>query len=277
MQFWRESVNKVFSGAPPREPISLLLHDTVSALRERGCDGAVSSIRYWLLRLIDTRERYMDNRPFTTLSALEEYAENTYSSLIYMTLAAASIRSMHMDHLASHIGKACGIVAILRSIPVLAVPSAAVRTPAGMEAGPGSSPVLLLPLDITAQTKLKEEDVFRKGPEAPGLEEAVFTVATRAHDHLLTAREMLKNLKAGNSPGHDFEHGGQGAHVYTEEATTDATQNDIRHGFGALLEAIPAADFLARLEKAQFDAFHVPQRHFTLPWRMWKALRRQEV
>ena len=119
MQFWRDTVNSTFAGSPPREPISILLHSAITALSARAGAGGTGSFKFWLLRLINTREKHMENKPFVSLAALEDYAENTYATLMYMTLAAMPLQSVHMDHLASHIGKACGIVATLRGIPIL--------------------------------------------------------------------------------------------------------------------------------------------------------------
>lgn len=277
MQFWRDAVNNTFAGNPPREPISIVLHKAITDLGERSNSGSAKSLKFWLLRLINTREEHMDNRPFPTLTALEDYAENTYATLMYMTLAAMPIRSVHTDHLASHIGKACGIVATLRGIHVLAAPSQPIKSRAGVDVGNTRTPALLLPLDIMAETGLREEDVFRRGPEAEGLQDAVFKVATRANDHLITAREMLKNLQAGESPGHDYEHEGETEHVYANEGNRDeGAAQDIRRGFGALLEAVPATEYLSRLEAANFDPFNVKS-SWKLPWRMWQALRKEQL
>lgn len=276
LQFWRDTITKVFAGDPPREPISILLHKAITDLSSRAGNISVKSMKFWLLRLINAREQYMDNRPFTSLAALEEYAENTYSTMMYTTLAAMPLNSMHMDHLASHIGKACGIVAILRGVPILAAPSAPVKTPGG-DVPAARNPVLLLPLDVTAQVGLKEEDVFRQGPNAPGLQDAIFNVATRANDHLITAREMLKNLHAGIDPGHEYEHQGEAEHTYpSKQVGTGDDQKDLARGFGVLLEAVPAADYLARIEGVDFDPFKV-RSSWKLPWRVWQALKRQQI
>jgi len=214
----------------------------------------------------------MGNRPFPSLETLEDYAENTYSGLMYATLAAIPMRSLHMDHLASHVGKACGMVAVLRGIPMLAAPTPAVESPKGQEVAPRRDPVLLLPLDIMAEAGVAEEEVFRRGPAAPGFKDAVFKVATRANDHLITAREMIKNLEEGRHAGHDFEHEGEEQHIYEE---TDAAR-DVRTGFGVLLEAVPADDYLIELEKRDFDPFAV-RKSWKLPWRMWRALRKGRI
>ncbi|KAI2465997.1 Squalene/phytoene synthase [Annulohypoxylon bovei var. microspora] len=275
MQFWRDAVNNTFAGKPPKEPIMILLYKVITELTKKG--GAPTSIKFWLLRLINTREKYMDNRPFTSLASLEEYAENTYSTLMYSNLAALPIQSMHMDHLASHIGKACGIVAIIRGIPILAASSPPVKSPGGASVGSGRTPVLLLPLDVMAETGLKEEDVYRHGPEADGFQDAVFKVATRANDHLITAREMLKNLEAGQNPGHEYEHHGEEQHEYPLAALgDDETKRDLRRGFGVLLEGVPVGDYLTRLEAQNFNPFMVKS-SWKLPWRLWRAAKTQQI
>jgi NADH dehydrogenase [ubiquinone] 1 alpha subcomplex assembly factor 6 len=278
MQFWRDAVNNTFAGNPPREPISIVLHKAITDLAQRSRAGGEKSLKFWLLRLISTREQHLDNRPFPSLAALEDYAENTYATLMYTTLAAMPIRSVHADHLASHIGKACGIVATLRGVPVLAAPSPAVQSRSGIDVGSARSQALLLPLDVMAEVGLREEDVFRRGPEAEGLQDAIFKVATRANDHLITAREMLNNLQAGRDPGHDYEHEGETEHVYAskERGDDEGAARDIHRGFGVLLEAIPAADYLSRLEAADFDPFRVKS-SWKLPWRLWQALRKEKI
>ncbi|KAI5867930.1 Squalene/phytoene synthase [Durotheca rogersii] len=275
MQFWRDAVKNTFAGRPPKEPIMILLHKVVSELSET--DGVPSSIKFWLLRLINTREKYMDNRPFATLASLEEYAENTYSTLMYSNLAALPIHSMHVDHLASHIGKTCGIVATLRGIPILAAPSPPVRSPDGARVGSGRNPVLLLPLDVMAETGLKEEHVYRYGPSADGFQDAVFKVATRAHDHLITAREMFKTMQAGQNPDHEYEHRGEEQHEYLlATPEEDDARRDLRRGFSVLLEAVPAGDYLARLEARNFNPFAVTS-SWKLPWRLWRAISNQQI
>lgn len=275
-QFWRDTINKTFADAPPREPISILLHSAITRLRARSGPSNITSLKFWLLRLINAREKRMENQPFPSLAALEDYAENTYATLMYMSLSMVPLQSMHMDHLASHIGKACGIVATLRGIPILAAPSQPIRGPAGASVGNTRPPALLLPLEVMAEVGLREEDVFRKGPDAEGLQDAVFQVATRANDHLITAREMLKNLEAGQNPGHEYEHQNEAEHSYDAgEHSPDGTIRDLRRGFGVLLEAVPASDYLDRLQSANFDPFRVKS-GWKLPWKLWRASRNRQ-
>jgi len=275
MKFWQESIDKTFAGQPPREPICILLDKSLQDVEKRAGSGMRKSLRFWVSRLVKTREKHMDNRPYTSIAALEDYAENTYSTMMYATLGAMPMKSMHMDHLASHIGKACGIVAVLRGIPVLASPARPVKTPSGADAPSTHKPTLLLPLDVMAEEGVKEEEVFRQGPSAPGLQDAVFKVATRANDHLITAREMLKRLEQGEDPGHDFEHQGEGEHVY--EMGQSDTQREIRAGFSVLLEAAPASQYLENLQKADFDPYTVKTGGWKLPWRIWQSLSKRKL
>ncbi|KAL9941168.1 hypothetical protein ACHAO5_009267, partial [Verticillium nonalfalfae] len=142
------------------------------------------------------------------------------------------------------------------------------------QVGRGRDPVLLLPLDVLAEAGVREEDVFRRGPEAAGFQDAVFAVATRANDHLITAREMLKNLRLGKEAGHAFEHEGEEGHVYAA-GESDAVR-DIRQSFSVLMEAVPPQAYLTNLEKANFNPFAV-RASWKLPWSIWRAGMKQQI
>ncbi|KZF26693.1 hypothetical protein L228DRAFT_279864 [Xylona heveae TC161] len=223
MEFWRQTISSTFAGRPPKEPVAILLSHALSTLSSHSQSLSSSSSsssfssmpKSWFLRIISAREQYLNNAPYPSLDALESYAESTYSTLLYLTLSALPLSSLTADHIASHIGKASGIVAVLRGLPLLAFPSPAPHhsNRSGLGLGLGASGLestrqgaVTLPLDIMAEAGVKEEEVFRRGADAPGLRDAVFAVATRANDHLITARQMLKNVFAGQDVGHEFEH-----------------------------------------------------------------------
>ncbi|GMP70437.1 hypothetical protein CsSME_00029292 [Camellia sinensis var. sinensis] len=52
-----------------------------------------------------------------TIEELEQYAEDTVSTILYMILQAGGIKSTAADHAASHIGKASGLLLLLKSFP----------------------------------------------------------------------------------------------------------------------------------------------------------------
>ncbi|PGH34981.1 hypothetical protein GX50_02221 [[Emmonsia] crescens] len=280
LQFWRDTITRTLAGKPPKEPIAILLASALSELDTR-TGGKARISKGWFLRMINSREQYLTNTPYTNISALESYAENTYSTLLYLTLSAMPLTSVTADHLASHIGKAAGISTVLRGIPLIAFPPPP-NHHSNQTGGRGGSATrsgaITLPLDVMAETGLKEEDVFRHGAEAPGLRDAVFTVATRASDHLITARQMLTNLRAGQDVGHDFEHEGEEGHEYNTGdssnnsgvSTSNAQLEEVERAFGVLMPAVSTSLWLDRLQAADFDIFKPELR--TFDWRLpWKA------
>ncbi|KAF2259390.1 hypothetical protein CC78DRAFT_537157 [Lojkania enalia] len=274
MQFWRDIVSKALVGSPPKEPVAILLACAAEDVQQRS-EGKARLSKNWFHRIVNTREQYLGNPPYPTLSSLETYAENTYSTMLYLTLSSLPQASITTDHIASHIGKAMGIAAVLRGIPLVAFPPA---QPIGTSnsvtglAGPSQGAVML-PLDVMAEANVKEEDVFRQGAAASGLRDAVFTVATRANDHLITAREMLSKLRSEGNLGHEFEHQNDEEHRYSTQqlnAETEAQLADVERAFGMFMPSVATQLWLDRLQRVDFDIFDASLR--TIDWRLpWKA------
>jgi NADH dehydrogenase [ubiquinone] 1 alpha subcomplex assembly factor 6 len=130
-----------------------------------------------------------------------------------------------------------------------------------------------------AEANVRDEDVFRLGGEAEGLRDAVFTVATRANDHLITAREMLQNIQAGRDAGHDFEHQGEEGHEihkYSDQGKGTTAAQEVRRGFGVLMPAVATSLWLEKLQGVGFDVFspQLRKREWRLPWRSYWAFRK---
>lgn len=290
LQFWRDTITRTLSGSPPKEPVALFLGAAIEDLRARSPSARLS--KGWFLRMINARERSLTNTPYANIAELESYAENTYSTLLYLTLSSLPLASLTVDHVASHIGKAAGIATVLRGLPLVAFPpppnhhTNQTAALGGLNTA-AQQGAITLPLDVMAQAGVKEEDIFRQGAAAPGLRDAVFTVATRANDHLITARQMLKNLRAGQDVGHEFEHEGEEGHEYTaseqqQQQTSDRSPyetqlKEVERGFGVLMPAIPTQMWLDRLEKVDFDIFNTNllRSDWRLPWKAYFAHRSQ--
>ncbi|KAF1829722.1 hypothetical protein BDW02DRAFT_573723 [Decorospora gaudefroyi] len=268
MQFWRDTVTKALAGTPPKEPVAILLAQAAEDLHERS-GGKARLSKNWFHRIITTREQYLGNPPYPTLSALESYAENTYSTMLYLTLSALPQTSLTTDHIASHIGKAMGIAAVLRGIPLIAFPP---PQPLGTSNSTTTSPTqgaILLPLDIMTEANVREEDIFRHGASAPRLRDAIFTVATRANDHLITAREMLAKLRSHGTLGHDFEHQHEPDHEYSAQQLglgPDEQLADVEKAFGVFMPSVATQAWLDRLQAVDFDVFDARLR--TVDWKL---------
>ncbi|KAL8701115.1 MAG: hypothetical protein Q9224_000650 [Gallowayella concinna] len=309
-QFWRSTITSTFALDPVAQPVAVLLSSVLSSLRQNRksvINPSAGLNKSWFLRLITAREKYSSNAPYPTLTSLESYAENTYSTLLYLTLSALPLHSVIADHIASHIGKAAGIVAVLRGIPLLAFPSPPNHhsNTAGLGGTLDKQRVqqgaVTLPLDIMAETALREEDVLRYGAEAPGLKDAVFKVATRASDHLITARQMVKNVHGGEDVGHAFEHEGEDGHEDYHEGNgvrddyddgnalghgarpkvlskVEQQRGEVEKAFGVFMPAVPTALWLQRLERGDFDIFKedLRRRDWRLPWKAWVAYQKRK-
>ena len=292
LQFWRDNITSTFDGRPPKQPVAVLLAEAIELLSHRS-NGQSRFSKSWFMRVISAREQYLNNAPYPTLEALEKYAESTYSTLLYLTLQSLPLSSVTADHLASHIGKASGIVAILRGLPLLAFPpplnhhsnNSGLSGMVQDQRWRQQQGSVTLPLDIMASAGVREEDVLRQGAEASGLRDAVFQVATRASDHLITARSMLSNLRTGNDVGHGFEHEGEEGHVYDHETPTSSSTSltnvqftEVEQAFGVLMPAVSTSLWLDRLQKVDFDIFRTElrRREWRLPFKAFLAYRRRE-
>lgn len=264
----------------------MLLASSISELETHTTQGGGRIIKSWLMRLINARETSLSNTPYPNIAALESYAENTYSTLLYLTLSALPMESVTADHVASHIGKASGIAAVLRGLPLVAFPGPPSIPPSGSAAGQGGVGVkqgaVMLPLDVMAQTGVKEEEVLRRGAEAEGLRDAVFTVATRASDHLITVQQMLGNLRAGRDVGHEFEHEGEEGHEYPAAGaarSAESALDEINRAFGVFMPAVSTRLWLDQLQKYDFDIFRpeLLRSNWKLPWKAYLAFQRKSI
>jgi NADH dehydrogenase [ubiquinone] 1 alpha subcomplex assembly factor 6 len=282
LQFWRDAVTNALAGAPPKEPSAILLAKAHEDLI-RQTNGKSKLSKAWLRRMVKAREQYLGNRPFPTLAALESYAEHTYSTMLYLAMSALPLTSVTADHLASHIGKAAGIAAVLRGVPLIAFPpQVSTHHTSVAKGGPlDSAPqgAIVLPLDVMAECNVREEQVLRHGPAAPNIKDAVFTVATRANDHLITAREMLQSLRQGKGVGHEYEYASADSlvNLITDVSRVDKEMSEATRAFPMLMTAVGVASWLEKLQRHDFDIFNPEIRttHWKLPWSLYLANLRQ--
>lgn len=108
---------------------------------------------------------------------MEAHLSKTTTPVYYLLLESLGLSSLGLDHIASHLSLCVGIVTTLRGIPFRI-----------------NHNELVLPLDICAKYNLVQESVFREGSEAVGFKDVVFDIATRANDHLNTARQYMREM-----------------------------------------------------------------------------------
>ncbi|KAF9998877.1 NADH dehydrogenase (ubiquinone) complex I, assembly factor 6 [Entomortierella chlamydospora] len=243
MQFWRDSLDKVFAGTPPQQPVALALayaiqeqelyHQQQQQEQEQGKqsrqnDTEMSQI--WFKRMITEREQNLSDPQFMTIGQMETYCENTFGSLLYLQLESVGVKSLEADHAASHLAKAMGIATMLRAFPFHMQQNR-----------------MIIPAEITAKHNLSQEALFRNPTITPALQDATLEVATAAHVHLATAQSYMDNLPRSALP--------------------------------VLMAGIPTESFLNRLQKADFNplAPRIQQREWYLPAKLWYRWRQGKL
>ncbi|XP_023931837.1 NADH dehydrogenase (ubiquinone) complex I, assembly factor 6 [Lingula anatina] len=167
MQFWKDSIERVFQGNPPESPICLQLARELETKKFS---------KAWFKRIIEKRDAQLSDQGFKSIAELEEYAENTVSSIQYLLLQAAGVEDIHADHAASHIGKAVGIVTALRSVPY--------------HSGRGR---VYIPYELLMKHNVSETSIARGSQEQP-VRDAMFDIASQAQSHLKKARTLQPNI-----------------------------------------------------------------------------------
>ncbi|XP_012323374.1 NADH dehydrogenase (ubiquinone) complex I, assembly factor 6 isoform X2 [Aotus nancymaae] len=167
MQFWKKTVEDIYCDNPPHQPVAIELWKAVKRH---------NLTKRWLMNIIDEREKNLDDKAYRNIKELENYAENTQCSLLYLTLEILGIKDLHADHAASHIGKAQGIVTCLRATPYHV-----------------SRRKVFLPMDICMLHDVSQEDFLRRNQDK-NVRDVIYDIASQAHLHLKHARSFHKSV-----------------------------------------------------------------------------------
>jgi phytoene synthase len=109
LQWWREAIDAAYAGAQPRphvvaEPLAAVIRD-------------VALGREHFARMIDTRERDLADEPPATLAALEDYAEGTSATLLYLVLEVLGVTEPSARAAAREVGIGYALAGLLRAMP----------------------------------------------------------------------------------------------------------------------------------------------------------------
>ena len=180
--WWQEAIDKIFADKS-------IEHPTAQALAYLVSEHKIS--KGWMKRSVEARindaRREVTDMP-ETIEEVERYAEDTVSTLLYTTLQAGGIRSTAADHAASHIGKASGLLLLLRSLPYHAN---------------RNRQFPYIPKDLAANHNLLDtqggrSEIRMDSPEA--LSDVVFDMASVANAHLKKARQLAGTVPAEALP-----------------------------------------------------------------------------
>lgn len=172
MDWWKQSIKRMFEG-------EIINHPTLLVLREVTLRKKLS--KTWFTKYLDAREKDLRVVQPSHLGDVEAYAEATQSSLLYMLLEAQGIRNIDADHVASHLGKAYGLVTILRAIPYQA-----------------KVQQTYIPKDLLIQQNVSTEQLLR-GDMTSESRNVIYEVANLANQHIEFARELQPKVPKGTN------------------------------------------------------------------------------
>ncbi len=169
LQWWRDAVAGMFAGVPRPEPHPVL-GPLAAAVAEHGLS------RGHFDRLIDARERDLDDAPPADLDALITYAEGSASSLVLLALEALGAAHPAALEAGRRVGIAWALTGLARAVP--------------FHARQGR---LYLPVRLTAEAGLNTRHVLdlRPSPEACRVIERL---AGAAREHLRAARARRREI-----------------------------------------------------------------------------------
>jgi NADH dehydrogenase [ubiquinone] 1 alpha subcomplex assembly factor 6 len=168
LQWWREVVDAAFAGTPPRE------HEVALPLAAAIGDHALT--RAHLDRMIDSRERDLADEPPADLAALEDYAEGTSATLLYLTLEVLGVHEPAADAAAREVGIFYAVAGLLRALPFHA------------RAGR-----CYIPADIAARAGLDPAD-YANLRDSAGVRAATAELAEAGVSHLRAARRYRREV-----------------------------------------------------------------------------------
>ena len=175
LQWWRENLDAIYADAPTRQ--HEVVEPLAAAIRRRGLS------RVHFDRLIVARELDLGDESPGSLAALEAYAEDTSSRLVWLALETLGERGDAALAAGRAIGIGYALSGLLRAVPFHA-----------------RLKRLYLPRDLAAVEGLRVEQELFELRSPPALRRVVEKVARAAADHLATARSLRREVPRAALP-----------------------------------------------------------------------------
>jgi len=174
LEWWRETIAAAYEDGPARR--HLVVEPLTAAIREHALT------REHFDRLIDARERDLDDEAPASLAILEDYAEATSARLVHLALEILGVGDTAARHAGRHVGIAYALAGLLRAVP--------------NQARAGRC---LVPVDIAARTEFAAED-YRALRTTAALRRATAEIAAAASRHLVLARACRPAIARATLP-----------------------------------------------------------------------------
>ncbi len=172
-QFWRDTLEAIDAGRPPRHPVAAAL---ATAKQGFGFE------RDDLERILDARARDLEATPPATLTDLLTYVDATAGTLSQLSLTILGVHDQASRWAAMDAATAFGLLGLLRAIPTYRRYR---RT--------------VLPVEVNRAAGLDVQQLYERGP-TDGLAAAVESVAAAAALRLDAARSARPSVARGALP-----------------------------------------------------------------------------
>ena len=200
MQWWRDALGQLYGEPSAQEeptPQGFLAHTAESCWHNPVVRPLYVAIeendltRRFLERMLDAREYDLDAQQMATIEDAKMYAEDTWSSLFYLSLECAGVREDAADVVASHAGIGTGLTMALRSTIQRASYGNEMTIPADLFPKPIPSSYMMRRNDPEYPVDLEYEEILRNAAQHMAYEASV---------ELSKARELQADVpKAGRA------------------------------------------------------------------------------
>ena len=167
LQWWRDTLDGVFAGTPPRHAVAAPLAD---AVRRHGLERAPFDV------LVGARAADLDDDPPVSLDGLERYAADTSATLTGLALAVLGVDGETPSTVGRDIGVAWALIGTIRALPFQARWRRS-----------------LLPEDLCRAAGVAPEERF-SAPAPPPVRRVIATLADRAETTLARARSARADV-----------------------------------------------------------------------------------
>uniref|UniRef100_A0A0A9Y2V1 15-cis-phytoene synthase n=1 Tax=Lygus hesperus TaxID=30085 RepID=A0A0A9Y2V1_LYGHE len=169
-KWWNEALGGIYNEKSAlKHPVVLELNKVIKEHK---------LLKRQFTRLITARSNSIPKTGFKTMTDMEAYAEESTSPVYYLILQAAGLTDVKADHAASHLGKAQGLVNLIRSIPHHA-----------------SRRRCLVPEDLLLKHDVPQEAFMSsRYVSTKGVRDVVFDIASSGKIHLDKARQLCDDV-----------------------------------------------------------------------------------
>lgn len=167
LQWWRESLEGIYSGSPRQHEVVLPLARGIEA---KGLQ------RDLLEQMIDAREFDLEGAPPADLDALRVYAEGTSTALLRLALQVLEAEDAASREAAEHLGPAWAYLGLLRALPLHA-----------------RQKRCYLPSDLCADAGVDLQEVFELR-SSPALQRVTGVLLDAAEQYLKAARRRAREV-----------------------------------------------------------------------------------